>query len=75
MKRGRILPPLFLACILLLTSCGSATAARAALTCPVVLEEGEGYTAESYTAAPPQGGGRRLYPDPGGRLHPRRDGL
>ncbi|MCD7761395.1 MAG: hypothetical protein LUH16_06440 [Clostridiales bacterium] len=55
MKRGRILLPLFLACVLLLTSCGSATAARAALTCPVVLEEGEGYTAESYTANPIRG--------------------
>ncbi|MCD7945602.1 MAG: leucine-rich repeat protein [Clostridiales bacterium] len=55
MKRGRILLPLFLACVLLLTSCASATAARAALTCPVVLEEGEGYTAESYTAEPLRG--------------------
>ncbi|MCC8129437.1 MAG: leucine-rich repeat protein, partial [Clostridiales bacterium] len=55
MKRGRFLLPLFLACVFLLVSCGSDTAAQAALTCPVVLEEGEGYTAESYTAAPLRG--------------------
>ncbi|MCC8181700.1 MAG: leucine-rich repeat protein [Clostridiales bacterium] len=55
MKRGRTLLPLFLACVFALTSCASGTAAQAALTCPVVLEEGEGYTAESYTATPLRG--------------------
>ncbi|MCD8342704.1 MAG: InlB B-repeat-containing protein [Clostridiales bacterium] len=56
MKRGRYqLLTLFLACALLLTSCASGAAAQTVLTCPVVLEEAEGYTAERYTAAPLKG--------------------
>lgn len=56
MRHGKRMYLLFLFCLLCLTGCAGAEESRASFPCSVVLEEGAGFRAESYTASLERGG-------------------